>query len=325
MALTTMPIFRTILLTCAASGALSHAEETPLVKPGERILMLGDSITRGYGFGNYTDPAPLRSVYGTAEVLLRENVRRPPEFLRLSGGWQGLNPNGAPIGPVDSLRGQVRYCIDRGEIRPGDWLVYEDAGEIDMFIHPAPKRLDHEIYPKYRQALGEMIRATDSVISRQHFIAMTMFDYQPRCKWCRWDEPLDDGVHTGNDIIRDTAAELGIPVIDMNQIMDTANELIAAKGYGRTVGPDGIHPNVYGNFVMALAILHSLGYEVKTWKLNMLGKHFRHPEGGGDVPAIWGFTRDPSDEERIALVREIRDLVARMPKMSVPKAQHQAR
>lgn len=291
-------------------AALCAATLSAQVQSGQRILMIGDSITKGYGFGNYTDPSPLRSVYGTATLLMQENLSHPPEFLRLSGGWQGLNPDGTPIGPVQTLAENIQFCIDKGQIRSGDWLVYEDAGEVNMFIHPAPLRMEKDIYRQYRSALASMIRTAESATGRGHVTVMTMFDYLPRCKYCRWDEPLDDGVHTGNDVIRDTAAETGARLIDMNRMMDLANDYIVSKGFGRTVGPDGIHPNVYGNFVMALAILQSFGYDISHWKLDGVAAHLHHPESGGDVATVWGFQKDPSDEERIALLAKIRDIVA---------------
>ena len=280
------------------------------IRPGQRILMIGDSITKGYAFGNYTDPSPLRTVYGTATLLMQANLPRYPEFMRLSGGWQGLKPDGTPIGPADTLTGNLQYCIDRGEVHHGDWLIYEDAGEVNMFIHPAPLRMEKNIYSEYTSALGSMIHAAESATGPGHVLVMTMFDYQPRCKYCRWDEPLDDGVHTGNDVIRDTAAKTGARVINMRRVMDAANEWIAAKGYGRTVGPDGIHPNVFGNFVMALAILQSLGYQIQDWKLDEVARHFRHPQSGGDVANVWGFQKDPTDDERIVLLEKIRAIVA---------------
>src|SRR5580704_8289796 len=92
-----------------------QSPDRPLLKPGERILMIGDSITSGYGFGNYTDPSPLRTVYGTAELLMQSNLEHAPEFLRLSGGWKGLNADGTPIGSVDTLAGNIKFCIDKGD------------------------------------------------------------------------------------------------------------------------------------------------------------------------------------------------------------------
>src|SRR5204863_268355 len=88
-------------------------------------------------------------------------------------------------------------------------------------------------------------------------------------------------------------------------------DYIAAGGWGRVVGPDGIHPNVYGNFVMTLAILESLGADIARWKLDALELRVRHRETGGDVSTVWGFTRDPSDAERIKILSDLRGMVVR--------------
>ena len=105
--------------------------------PGQRILFNGDSIFKGYGFGNYTDPSPLRTVYKIVDLLMKENVVYPPETVWLAGVWTGLNPDGTPK-TVDTLAGEIQTYIRRGDIRTGDWMIYEDAGQLDMFVHPAP-------------------------------------------------------------------------------------------------------------------------------------------------------------------------------------------
>src|SRR5258705_5698046 len=145
------------------------------------------------------------------------------------------------------------------------------------------------MYRRYREALRGMILEAQGTVDRQHIRLMTMFDYSPTVPWAAWDAPLDDGVHTGNDAIRDEAAALGVPCIDMNRIMDRAASYVESAGWGRLVGPDGIHPNLYGNFVMVLAILDSLGADIANWKLTELAPHFRHPETDGDAKTIWGF------------------------------------
>ena len=287
--------------------------------PRQRILFNGDSIFKGYGFGNYTDPSPLRTVYKIVDLLMKENVVYPPETVWLAGVWTGLNPDGTPK-TVDTLAGEIQTYIRRGDIRTGDWMIYEDAGQLDMFVHPAPWPDRIGVYQKYRKALRDMVLQGEHAIDREHIRFMTMFDYQPKCGWCAWDAPLDDGVHTGNDAIRDEAEALGIEWIDMNRIMDRAQEHVQARGWGRLVGPDGIHPNVYGNFVMALAIAQSLGADVSKWKLDSVAPRFRHPEQGGDVKAVWGFTRDPGDAERIALLEELRQIVVREGAAPKPRA-----
>ncbi|MEO6244455.1 MAG: hypothetical protein ABIQ12_03385 [Opitutaceae bacterium] len=301
------------LALVASDGPAARAGTNPPAfepLPGQRLWLKGDSITKGFGFGNYTDPSPLRTIHGIAGLLMRENLPHPPAMGALPFVWAGLNSDGTPK-TVDSLAGEIKVNIRAGDLRPGDWLIYEDAGELDKIVSPAPWPNARDIYRRYREGLRGMVLEAQGATDRDRVRFMTMFDYEPRIPWCRWDAPLDDGVHTGNDAIRDEAAALGVRVIDMNRIMDRAHEYVAGAGWGRMVGPDGIHPNVYGNFVMALAILESLGADIAHWRLDSLGPRFRHPAAGGDVPAIWGFTKDPTDAERMKILEDLRAIVVR--------------
>src|SRR4030095_16546430 len=154
--------------------------------PGQRIALLGDSIVRGFAFGNYTDPSPLRTLYGMSNLLLQANLPHAPNVLRLQQAWKGFHPDGTPAG-VDSLAGEIKHLIRSGDLRTGDWLIYEDAGQLNMFEHPAPWPSEKDIYRSYRKALRDMVEETDDSIGRDHVIFMTMFDYSPKCKWCEWD------------------------------------------------------------------------------------------------------------------------------------------
>ncbi len=291
---------------CRAASTTS--QNAFLALPGQRIFLKGDSITKGFAFGNYVNPSPLRTIYGIANILLKDNVKHPPRMSHLSWIWQGLNPDGSPK-TVDSLAGEIQVNIRDGELRPGDWMVYEDAGGLDNFVHPAPNPNSKDMYRRYREALREMVLEAQGTIGRDHIRFMTMFDYQPKVPWSAWDAPLDDGAHTGNDAIRDEAAALGVRVIDMNRIMDRTEEYIEAEQWGRLVGSDGIHPNVYGNFVMALAVLQSLEFDIEHCKLDGLYAHLRHPKMGGDAETIWGFARNPNDVERINILEKLRTIV----------------
>jgi hypothetical protein len=289
-----------VLLACPIANRL-HAADTPewKVLPGQRILLKGDSITRGFAFGNYDDPSPLRTIPGIAAILLKDNRSRPVIFQRLDNLRQG--PDG-PADTVDSLAAELNACIRAGELRTGDWLIYEDAGQIHLGYHSVPWKKD--LYLNYRRSLREMVRAIEDVVDRSHIVLMTMFDYDPSCANCKWDAPLDMVGRTGNDAIRDEAAELGIRVIDMNAIMDAADAYLREKGWGRPVGPDGVHPNVIGNYVMALAILGELGADLGSMKLEGLYSPL------SQVPSIWGFKRNPTQSERIGILQDLRAIVA---------------
>ena len=307
------------LSTAVASGQTTSTNQNAgfQVLPGQRIYLKGDSITKGYAFGNYTNRSPLRTIYGIANILLQDNLNHPPPMMPASFVWEGLNADGTPK-TVDTLAGEIQVTIRNGELRTGDWLIYEDAGGLHDFVQPAPYPNTNQIYRRYRQALREMVLEAQSTVDREHIRFMTMFDYKP-ARWCAWDAPLDGEGHSGNDAIRDEAAALGVRVIDLNRIMDRAEQYIEAQQWGRLVGPDGIHPNVYGNFVMALALLESFGADLARWKLTGLHPHFRHPATGGDVEGVWGFSKDPTDAERLTLLEELRKIVlqeTRSPKSS---------
>ena len=104
---------------------------------GQKILLKGDSIARGYGFGNYTDPSPLRTIPGIGSLCCaRISVIRPlSKGSRISG--RACDPTACPK-TVDTLAAELNDNIKQGNVATGDWLIYEDAGEVDQGIHPAP-------------------------------------------------------------------------------------------------------------------------------------------------------------------------------------------
>ncbi len=279
------------------------------VLPGQRILFKGDSIVRGFAFGNFTHPSKLRTLHGIANLLVADNLPARPPVAALPHIWQGLNSDGTPK-TVDTLGAELRVNAVNGDLRPGDWLIYEDAGPLDSLVMPAPWPDTKNMYGRHREALRTLVREADLTIGRDHVFFMTMFDYDPIKPWCQWDVPLDDGLHSGNDAVRDEAAALGVRVIDMKRIMDQASNYVTKAGWGRMVGPDGIHPNVLGNYVMVLAVMGSLGADVGRWKLDALERHFLHPAAGGDVANIWGFSKDPTDAERKIILRDLQKIVA---------------
>jgi hypothetical protein len=301
----------------ACAEKVKFNEPDFLLLPGQRLLLKGDSIVKGYAFGNYTNSSPLRTLYGIASVLLKENLPFPPQAGLLPPVWAGLDSNGIPV-TVDTLGGEIQVNIRKGDLRPGDWLIYEDAGELDKVVHPPPWPSATNMYQKQREAIRTLVLEAENCIGREHVRLMTMFDYDPKYPLCKWDEPLDDHQHSGNDAIRDEAAALGVGVIDMNEIMDQAEAYIVGSGWGRLVGADGIHPNVYGNCVMSMAILRALGADLAQWSLKEAGKHFLHPAAGGDVEEVWGFVKDPSDRERLEILKDLRGIVAKSVKPNAP-------
>ena len=88
------------------------------VLPGQRIILKGDSITRGYGFGNYTDPSPLRTIPGIGSDSAERKSGAAARFERYPNIWQGLNADGTPK-TVDTLSAELNANIKAGEPHGG--------------------------------------------------------------------------------------------------------------------------------------------------------------------------------------------------------------
>src|SRR4249919_1317580 len=88
------------------ADVMSKRQNAFTVLPGQRIVLNGDSIVKGYGFGNYTNPSPLRTLYGIANILLKDNLSHPPTVKPLPVVWEGLNPDGSAK-TVDTMAGEI--------------------------------------------------------------------------------------------------------------------------------------------------------------------------------------------------------------------------
>ena len=145
----------------------------------KRSCSRGTASRADTAFGNYTDPSPLRTIPGIGPFCSRTISSHPPAFETVPNIWQGLRPDGTPK-TVDTLAAELDGNIRQGSIATGDWLIYEDAGEVNRGIHPAPWPLEKGVYLNYRQSLRDMVHAVEDVVDRSHIVFMTMFDYDPR-------------------------------------------------------------------------------------------------------------------------------------------------
>lgn len=269
------------------SGAKAEPPRRPRVPSGAVVHLYGDSITKGWGFGRYDDPSPLCRIQDIANLLAAANLADPPKFVRLAP--REGEPSALSSEAVDRL---IKVRISAGEIGPEDCLVYEDAGPHGSSYHD------------YRRKLASICEAAKGA-NRRVFL-MTMFAYKPTVPESDYDAPTKDVPGKSiNDAIRDEAEAQGVGCIDMDGCMDRLQEALKARGWGSTCHRDGIHPNVFGNTLMALVVLRALGADVGTWKLDAIEGRFRHNGSGGDVPDLmaWSWPKDPGDAERLELVR----------------------
>jgi hypothetical protein len=196
------------------------------------IHLVGDSISRGYGLGTFSDQVPtdhpvylLRSIASMANSVL-VNSKLHHRFAYTE---------------IDSISPQsMRDRIATGIVRAGDFVIVEDAGH-------------HGNDPvAYEEKMFNMRAA----IADKHNISavfMSMFDYLPNGPPdYQYDTPFD-GV-TMNDAIINAAHRPAdfrgqTLYLDMNMQMD--NLVVNAQFFDQLpVILDGIHPNVWGQLLM---------------------------------------------------------------------------
>ena len=145
----------------------------------------------------------------------------------------------------------VSKRIEEGQVGLNDWIIYEDAG---------PHGADYEAYRDKVRSICEAGRG-----AQRRVILMTMFDYQPTFRDAAYDAPTRDRPDKStNEAIRDEAQAQGVTVIDMNRAMDRVQAALHKRGWGSTCHKDGVHPNVFGNLVMALVLLRFMGADWPT-------------------------------------------------------------
>lgn len=286
-----------VLLAVMVAGN-AYAAGTLSVPAGAKIIFLGDSIFKGWGFGHYDDPSPLCRIQDISSLLMQANLSSSPQIVRLEAiPDTEANVQYYSANPDQLLKDRI---LD-GTVGPNDVVIYEDAG---------PNGAN---YSSYRQKLGKIAQEAAGANRKIYF--MTMFDYNPPLAQSTYDTPTtDQPTKTINDAIRDEAALRGVPVIDMNTCMDRLQAYVTLHHSGSTCFPDGIHPNVFGNLLMSLSIMRTLGADVSSWNLAPVASRYMHTTSGGDIPALtsapWSWSQDPTDKQRTNLLKQIQQIAS---------------
>jgi hypothetical protein len=208
----------------------------------QTVHLVGDSISRGYALGSFSDTIvpshPLyvfRSIWTEANAVLAENG----VAVRFVYGNTGMGDSTAPA--------RLAARVASGMIGAKDIVIFEDAGDTSM---------DPDQYQ------GELEALIDAVAPAKVYV-MTMFDYSPAPLNSQFDTPFvggsGGGTRTINDAIRAAAAVKGASVIDMNAEMDAFQAYMAGQTLTHDFDSQGIHPFVFSQTLMVGAIFRALG------------------------------------------------------------------
>jgi hypothetical protein len=209
-----------------------------------RAHLFGDSIFRGWALRSFPDRlSPLNPLFAFSSIALTANVLTTASDIPVSFHYAGY-AFGRPSADI-----VIPALIEQEEIRPGDFVLFEDAG---------PHLQDPDLY----QARWEDMRRAVPADRNLTVIMMTMCDYPPAPPECQYDRVF--GSRSMNDATR-TAAAAELPhsprahLLDLNARMDAFRESLLTSDDIDPIHPDGIHPNVWGQLFIVGEILRATG------------------------------------------------------------------
>jgi lysophospholipase L1-like esterase len=212
-----------------------HARAEVLVKPGESIAFLGDSITY---FGAFAKDAPYFS---------KEN---PGGYVRLVASGlaaHGIDVTVIPAGIGGNTSTHMLGRLEKDVLaKKPTWMtlscgvndVMHKAVELDAYKAAVTAILD-----RCQQAGVKVVVLTATQIG----LPVT--------------NPTNVKLDGYNTFLRETAQARDLPLADVNAAMAAEQDALAKAGVKRALTTDGVHMNIYGDMVMAKAVLAAFGLD----------------------------------------------------------------
>lgn len=228
-----------VLSLCAAAfgGEAPQAERPIALRPGDRVAMLGDSITAQASYTRYL------------ETYL-ELCSGIPDLSFMQFGWPG---------------GTASHALERME---DDVLGYHPTVTTVMFgINDGKsKPYSDEIALPYKTNLIAIARRLKAAGSRALFLAPSTMDPT------HGDHAMFMATLNGMSArCREAAAEEGAAFADVNAVHERVqNEMIAARGRSACrFSPDGVHDYPVGHFAILTSVLDGFVLDGRIAELTM--------------------------------------------------------
>lgn len=217
---------RIAMLACLASvTVVAHAGEI-LVKTGEKVAFLGDSITQ------QGSTAPMGYVRLVISGLAANDVKIDPIFAGIGGHTS-----------ADMVRRVEKDVIEKKAV-----LMTLSCGINDVFRGKDGINLED-----FKKNLTGVVDKAQAAGVKVVILTATLMNDRP-------DHPLNVTSEPYNDFLRTLAKERNLPLADLNNDM-RAKTLLSADERKKN-GPmtaDGVHMATFGNQVMADGVLRTLG------------------------------------------------------------------
>jgi lysophospholipase L1-like esterase len=216
-----------LLITFAALFNPLHSRAQILIKPGESIAFLGDSITQ---FG----------------------AQSPGGYVRLveSGlAAQGINVTVIPAGLSGNKSNDMLARLDKDVLSKKPTWMTLSCGVNDV-MHGA-RGVEIEPYKTNITAILDRCRqaGVKVVILTATQIGLPVTNAE-NVKLAGY-----------NAFLRETAKARNLPLADLNAAMVAEQASLEKAGIKRSLTTDGVHMNIYGNLVMAKGVLSTFGLD----------------------------------------------------------------
>jgi len=237
-----------------AGGSALQAK--PIIRPGDRVVFLGDSITAAGHFVSYVEAHLRLQVEGDPVEVI--NLGLPSE------GCTGLSEPDHPF-PRPNVHERLARALEK--TRPD--VVVACYGMNDGIYYP----FSQERFEKYQQGMQQLARAVKKSGARLILLTPPAFDPLPlklagkllpagaeKYAWFAIYEDYDDVIKKYADWLAsqrrlaDLVLDVYTPVV--NYTVDKRKE-----NPEFVMSPDGVHVNVEGHQVIARGVVEGLGLE----------------------------------------------------------------
>ena len=224
--LLTMRIPTLVAAAALLSASLTHAA-SPLIKTGETVAFLGDSITQ-------------------------QGADSTGGYVRLVGS--GLAANGIdikiiPAGISGHKSNQMRARLDNDVLaKKPNWMTLS-CGVNDVWHGEKGVPLD-----EYKANITDIVDRCQKAGVKVVILTSTQISLPV-------DNPNNVKLIPYNAFLRDLAKERNLPLADLNADMLAEQEKLKAAGVNKSLTADGVHMNYLGTIMMARGVLRAFGLD----------------------------------------------------------------
>ncbi len=204
---------------------VEKAPETLLIKPGDKVLFMGDSITAGGGFLRLTAYV-LKTAYPELNL---------PQFINVGIGGQ----------KAENMEPHLENDLKKAD-KPA-W-VFISVGINDVW-HRVTQPHDPAVLATYRENVAKMVDRAQAGGAKVVLLAPTVIQ----------EDPASEGNNRLKmyvDAMKSVAAEKKCGFTDLHAMFLQA---IAKKPAGLKLTTDGVHMGPYGDSIMAIGVLRAMG------------------------------------------------------------------